>query len=328
MMDRRRFLLSSLAGVLTAPLRVGAEQAGKVYRVGYLGYDAPGSDPSGISALRQGLRDFGYFENQNIFIEYRFAEGHADRLPGLISELTNLKVSVLVTQGTAVTAAATRATATMPIVSVSGDPVGSGFVESLARPGGNVTGLSFGQEEGFGGKWLELVRYTMPKASRVGFIWNPANRSIARNLKDMELLAPGLGLQLSSHPVRSADDIDAAFDAVSRARVAALIVGTDPLVVGQKAKVVALAAARRIPTIYGLREFIDAGGLMSYGPSLVDLWRRAAAYVDKILKGAKPADLPVEQSTRFELVINLKTAKMLGLTIPPSLLARADQVLE
>jgi ABC transporter substrate binding protein len=190
-MDRRRFLLSSLAGVLTAPLRVGAEQAGKVYRVGYLGYDAPGSDPSGISALRQGLRDFGYFENQNIFIEYRFAEGHADRLPGLISELTNLKVSVLVTQGTAVTAAAKRATATMPIVSVSGDPVGSGFVESLARPGGNVTGLSFGQEEGFGGKWLELVRYTMPKASRVGFIWNPANRSIARNLKDMELLRRG-----------------------------------------------------------------------------------------------------------------------------------------
>jgi putative tryptophan/tyrosine transport system substrate-binding protein len=168
----------------------------------------------------------------------------------------------------------------------------------------------------------------MPKASRVGFIWNPSNRSAARNLNDMKLLAPSLSLQLSLYAVRSAADIDTAFAAASKARIAALIVGTDPLAVSQKANLVGLGAARRIPTIYGLREFVDAGGLMSYGRSLVELWRRAAAYVDKILKGAKPADLPVEQSTRFELIINLKTAKALGLAIPPSLLARADQVIE
>ena len=315
-------------GVVLAPLAAQTQQATKVHRIGYVGYDAPGSDPTGISGLRQGLQDLGYIENQNIVIEYRFAEGQPDRLPGLISELTNLKVGVLVTQGTAVTAAAKRATATTPIVTVSGDPVGLGFVKSFAHPGGNITGLSFAQEEGFGGKWLELIKDTMPKASRVGIIWNPANRSMTGSLKLMELLAPGLSLQLSSYIVQSAGDIDAAFDAVSKARVAALIVLTDPLVVARKAQIVGLVAKRRIPTIYGVREFVDAGGLMSYGPSLIDLWRRSAAYVDKILKGAKPADLPVEQPTKFELVINLKTAKALGLTIPQTLLMRADQVLE
>jgi putative tryptophan/tyrosine transport system substrate-binding protein len=328
-MDRRRFLLTALAGALAAPLAAVAQPARlKVYRVGYLGYDAPGSDPSAISSLRQGLRDLGYVESQNVFIEYRFAGRRPDRLPGLITELMNLKVDVLITQGTVVTAAAQKATTTVPIVSVSGDPVSSGFAQSLARPGGNVTGLSFGQDEGFSGKWLELIREIMPKASRVVFIWNPTNRSGARNLEDLERLAPEFNLQLSSHAVRSAIDIEEAVAAVSRAHISALIVGTDPLVVGQKAQLVELAAAKRIPTVYGLREFVDAGGLMSYGPSLGDLWHRAAAYVDKILKGAKPAHLPIEQSKKFELVINLKTAKALGLTIPPSLLARADQVSE
>jgi putative tryptophan/tyrosine transport system substrate-binding protein len=213
-------------GVVLAPLAAQTQQAAKVQRVGYLGYDAPGSDPTGISGLRQGLRDLGYIENQNIVIEYRFAEGQPNRLPALISELTNLKVAVLITQGTEVTAAAKRATATTPIVTVSGDPVGLGFVESMAHPGGNITGLSFAQGEAFSGKWLELIKETMPKASRVGIIWNPANRSMTGALKLMELLAPGLGLQVSSHTVRSAADIDAAFAAVSKAPVAAVIVLT------------------------------------------------------------------------------------------------------
>jgi putative tryptophan/tyrosine transport system substrate-binding protein len=329
-LDMRRIRLAVILAVslVLAPLATEGQQAAKVQRVGYLGYDASGSDPTGISGLRQGLRDLGYIENQNIVIEYRFAEGQPDRLPGLISELTNLKVAVLITQGTEVTAAAKRATATTPIVTVSGDPVGLGFVESMAHPGGNITGLSFAQGEAFSGKWLELTKETMPKASRVGIIWNPANRSMTGALKQMELLAPGLSLQLSSHTVRSAADIDAAFAAVSRARVAALIVLTDPLVVAQKMRLVGLATVRRIPTIYGIREFVDAGGLMSYGPSLFDLWRQSAAYVDKILKGAKPADLPVEQPTKFELVINLKTARALGLTIPQSLLVRADEIIQ
>src|SRR4030095_7924547 len=315
-------------GVVLAPLAAQTQQAAKVQRVGYVGHDVPGSDPSGIAGLRQGLRDLGYVEGKDIVIEYRFAEGQPDRLPGLIRELTNLKVGVLITQGTVVTAAAKKATTTTPIVTVSGDPVGLGFVESLAHPGGNITGLSFGQGEDFGGKWLELIRDTMPKVSRVAIIWNPANRSQIVTVRQMERLAPGLNLQLSLQTVQSAADIDAAFATLSRARAAALIILTDPLVVARKAQLVGLTAARRIPTIYGLREFVEAGGLMSYGPSLIDLWRRSAAYVDKILKGAKPADLPVEQPTKFELVINMKTAKALGLTIPQPLLLRADEVIQ
>jgi putative ABC transport system substrate-binding protein len=317
-----------LLGSTASAQEYKAQQAAKIQRVGYVGHDASGSDPSSISGLRQGLRDLGYIENQNIVIEYRFAGGQPDRLPGLISELTNLKVEVLITQGTVVTGAAKRATTTTPIVTVSGDPVGLGFVASMAHPGGNITGLSFGQGEGFAGKWLELIKETLPKISRVGIIWNPANRSLTSTVKQMERMAPGLNLQLSWHTVRSAADIDAAFAAASRARVAALIVLTDPLVVARKAQLVELTAARHIPAIYGLREFIEAGGLMSYGPSLADLWRRSATYVDKILKGAKPADLPVEEPTKFELVINLKTAKALGLTIPQSLLVRADEVIQ
>src|SRR5262249_50130433 len=276
-----------------APIGAQPQQSGKVYRVGYLGYDSPGSDPSGIAGLRQGLRDQGYIEGQDIVIEYRFAEGRRDRLSGLIIELTELNVQVLITQGAAVTAAAQRATTTIPIVSVSADPLGLGFIASLAHPGGNITGLSMAQGEDFSGKWLELVRDSVPKASRVGIMWNSANRSLADSLKQMELLAPRFGLQLSSHIVRTTADIDAAFAAISRARIAALIVQTDPFVVSQKTHLVGLAAAGHIPTFYGIREFVDVGGLMSYGPSLFEIWRRAATYVGRILKGSKPADLPV-----------------------------------
>ena len=327
-MERREFIGTLALSLLASLLAVKAQPAQKVPHIGYVGYDAPGSDPSGIAGLRQGLRELGYVENQNIVIEYRYAEGNPDRLPGLIAELTRLKADLILTQGTAVTAAAQREAGTTPIVFVAADPVRSGFVQSLARPGGNITGLSVAQAEHFSEKWLELVKDTVPKASRVGIIWNPTNPILGANLREMVAVAPGLGLQLSSQPVRSAADIDAAFAALARARVAALIVQTDPLAVSRAAQVLRLAAAHRVPTIYGLREFVDAGGLMSYGPNFADLWRRAATYVDKILKGAKPADLPVEQPTKFELVINAKTAKALGLIIPPSLLARADQVIE
>jgi putative ABC transport system substrate-binding protein len=326
--QRREFIGTLALSLLASLLAVKAQPAQKVPHIGYVGYDAPGSDPSGIAGLRQGLRELGYVENQNIVIEYRYAEGNPDRLPGLIAELTRLKADLILTQGTAVTAAAQRAAGTTPIVFVAADPVRSGFVQSLARPGGNITGLSVAQAEHFSEKWLELVKDTVPKASRVGIIWNPTNPILGANLREMVAVAPGLGLQLSSQPVRSVTDIDAAFAAMARTRVAALIVQTDPLVVSRTAQILRLAAAHRVPTIYGLREFVDAGGLMSYGPNFADLWRRAAIYVDKILKGVKPADLPVEQPTKFELVINLKTAKALGLTIPPSLLARADQVIE
>src|SRR5215831_13715851 len=317
-MERREFIGTLALSLLASLLAVKAQPAQKVPHIGYVGYDAPGSDPSGIAGLRQGLRELGYVENQNIVIEYRYAEGNPDRLPGLIAELTRLKADLILTQGTAVTAAAQREAGTTPIVFVAADPVRSGFVQSLARPGGNITGLSVAQAEHFSEKWLELVKDTVPKASRVGIIWNPTNPILGANLREMVAVAPGLGLQLSSQPVRSAADIDAAFAALARARVAALIVQTDPLVVSRAAQVLRLAAAHRVPTIYGLREFVDAGGLMSYGPNFADLWRRAATYVDKILKGAKPADLPVEQPTKFELVINLKTAKALGLTVPSS----------
>lgn len=314
--------------LLLSPLAAAAQSATKIARLGYLFFGTSGSDPAAVEGLRQGLRESGYIENQNIMIEYRYADGQPERLPRLIAELTNLKVDVLITQGTAATAAAKQGTTTTPVVFVALDPVGSGLVQSLARPGGNITGLSFAHGGGFSGKWLALVKDVAPKATRVGILWNPANPANSADVKEMEALAPGLGLRLSSHRVRSPEDINAAFAAVTSGRVAALIIETDPITIALRSQIVRLAAASRLPTIYGVREFVEAGGLMSYGANLFDLWRRAALHVDKILKGRKPADLPVEQSTKFELVINLSTAKRLGLTISPSLLLRADQVIE
>jgi ABC-type uncharacterized transport system substrate-binding protein len=322
---RRQFLFAVALSALAVPLAAWAQST--VTRIGYLWSGPRGSDPTETGGLRQGLRDLGYVEGQNIVIEYRYAEGNLDRVPRLLAELINLKVAVLVTPGTPVTAAAKRGAGTTPVVSVSNDPVGSGFVQSLARPGGTITGLSFGADAGFSGKWLELVRETAPTASRVGIIWNPTNRSNAAVVEEMKVLASKLGLQFSAPAVRSPADIDAAFTALTRARVGALIIATDPFITAQRAQVMKLAAASGIPTVSSLRYFVDSGGLMAYGPSLFDLFRRAALYVDKILKGAKPADLPVEQPTKFELIVNLKTAKALGLTIPQSLLLRADEVI-
>jgi len=313
--------------LLLSPVAAAAQPATKIPRLGHLLFGTSGSDPAAIEGLRQGLRESGYIENQNIVIEYRYGDGHPDRLPRLIAELINLRVDVLITQGGAA-AAAKKVTTTTPVVFVALDPVGSRIVQSLARPGGNVTGLSFAYGENFGGKWLALVKDVAPKATRVGILWNPTNPAAAAHVKEMEALGPGLGLELSSRYVRRSEDINGAFADLTSRRVAALIVETDPITVALRSEIVRLAAASRLPTIYGVREFVEAGGLMSYGANLFDLWRRAALYVDKILKGSKPADLPIEQPIKFELVINLKTAKALGLAIPQSLLLRADQIIQ
>jgi putative ABC transport system substrate-binding protein len=294
-------------------------------RIGYVWSGAPGSDPVETEALRRGLRELGYIEGRNLVIEYRYAEGNPDRLPGLIAELIDLKVAVIVTPGTPVTAVARREGRGTPIVSVSNDPVSSGFVQTLARPGGTITGLSLTSDTAFTAKWLELVKETLPRTSRVGLIWNPTNRSNAAAQTEMDRLAPRFGVQLSSHAAQRPPEIEAAFASMSKARMAAVIFPNDPFLTAQRDRIVRLAAASRIPVFAGLGYFAEGGALMSYGPSLYDVWRRAAYFVDKIITGTKPADLPVEQPTTFELIVNMRTAKALGMTVPPSLLGRADK---
>jgi putative tryptophan/tyrosine transport system substrate-binding protein len=326
-MDRRTFMGTLTLGLLAAPLAAEAQQAGKVYRIGVLFGGAPGSDPNAVRGLQEGLRKLGHLENKTILVEYRYADGQLDQLPHLIAELTDLKVDVLVTAGAVVTAVAKRETTALPIVSVTGDPVRAGLVQSLARPGGNITGAAFQSDVSFRGKWFEFARESVPKSSLVGYAWSPDNRS-SPSLEEMEALATRLRFRVRPYPMRHGDDIEPAFMAMRKARIDVLIATIDATLMAQRTRIAGLAAAARIPTIFELREFVDAGGLMSYGPSLRDLYRLAATQVDKILKGASPADLPIEQSTKFDLVINLKTAKALGLTIPPSLLLRADEVIE
>jgi putative ABC transport system substrate-binding protein len=323
----RRAFVTGLGALLVAPPAAGAQPPARSPRIGYVWSGVRGSDPM-IKALRQGFGELGYVEGQNLVIEYRYADGNLDRIPGLVAELVNLKVAVLITPGTLATSVAKREAGATPIVSVSNDPLASGFVQSLARPGGNITGLSLTPDTGFSGKWLELVKETLPRASRVGVIWNPANRSNAAAHKELDRLAPSFGVQLSSHAAQRLADVEVAFAAMSKAHTVAVIVTSDPFLVAQRDRIVALATANGIATFAGLDYFVESGGLMSYGPSLFDVWRRAAGYVVKILKGAKAADLPIEQPTKFDLVINVQTAKALGLTIPPSLLLRADQVIE
>jgi ABC-type uncharacterized transport system substrate-binding protein len=328
-MDRRRFLLTSLAGALAAPLAAGAQQAGKVYRVGFLSNGWSTASSQVVAAFRQGLRELAWVEGQNIVIEYRWAEGKSDRLPDLTAELVRLRVDVLVASGAAATRAAKEATTTIPIVSVGvQDPVALGAVQSLARPRGNITGLTLTGGLAIVGKQLELLKETVPGVSRVAVLWNPANPMLRQQLRETEIAARSLSVQLQPVEARSPDEFDRAFSMIIRGRVEALLVTTDPMFAAQGTRLATLAARNRLPAMYGLRRHVEAGGLIAYGANELDVWRRAASYVDRILKGAKPADLPMEQPTRFELVINLKTAKALGLTIPPSLLARADQVIE
>ncbi len=311
-------------GILSAPLPSEAQPA-KVPRIGFLG---PSSPSPFLQAFRQGLRELGYVEGQSIAIEYRSSEGRLERLPDLAIELVRLKVDLIVAVATPGALAAKQATSVIPIVMVGvGDPVGLGYVASLARPGGNITGLS-SMSVDLGPKRLELLKETIPRVSRVGVMWNPGDPARAIELRDTQAAADRLGLRLQSIEVRSPDEIERAFSAILRERPDALIVQQDPLTIAQRARIADLALKNRLPAISVFREFPEAGGLMAYGTNLADLYRRAATYVDKILKGARPADLPVEQPTRFELVINLKTAKALGLTLPQSILIRADHVIQ
>jgi putative ABC transport system substrate-binding protein len=282
-----------------------------------------------LDAFRQGLRELGWVEGQNIVIDYRFAEGRFDRLPDLAVELVQLKVDIIVAQPTPAAAAAKNATKTIPIVMISvGDPVGLGLIASLARPGGNVTGSSYSVGLEITGKLLELLKETVPKARRVAILSNPANPAHPLAIREVSVAARSLGVQLQLLEARGPNEFDGAFAAMAKERVGALLVVADGLFILHRARLADLAARSRLPAIYGYREHVEVGGLMSYGSSTRDLYRRSATFVDKILKGAKPADLPVEQPTKFELVINLQTAKALGLTIPPSLLGRADEVIQ
>jgi putative tryptophan/tyrosine transport system substrate-binding protein len=327
-MDRRVFLGTVVGGLLAAPLAAEAQQPVKVARIGVLAPGSPTSSPQLREAFRQQLRELGYVEGQNIVIEYRWAEGRAERLPDLAAELVSLNVDVIVAGGTPGPLAAKHATGTIPIVmTAAGDPVGSGLVASLARPGGNVTGLS-ARSPDLSGKRLQLLKEVVPGVARVAVLWNAANPYAALVVRETEAAARSLGVQVQFLEVRGPDDFENALPAAIRGRAGALIVVEDPLTFLYLKRIAEFAAQNRLPATYGYREFAEAGGLMTVGPNLADLYRRAAIFVDKILKGAKPADLPIEQPTKFELVINLKTAKALGLTLPPSLLLRADQVIE
>jgi ABC-type uncharacterized transport system substrate-binding protein len=323
-MDRRRFLLTSLAGALVAPLAAGAQPTGKVWRVGILGNE----NSAPWEAFRRGLRDLGYVGGRNLTMESRWSEGRTERLPALAIELVQLRVDVIVASGTQAVRAAKQATSTIPIVmAVSAHPDKIGLVESLARPGGNVTGLdNVGPD--LKGKQLQLLKELAQKVSRVAVLWNPANLVETFGFKEMVAAAAVIGVEIQSIDVRTPDDYLAAFATVTASRADALYAFGNPVNFKNRQLIADFALKSRLPSIYEERLFVESGGLMSYAPSFTDLFRRAATYVDKILKGAKPADLPVEQPTKYELLINLKTAKALGLTIPPSLLLRADQVIE
>jgi putative tryptophan/tyrosine transport system substrate-binding protein len=304
-----------------------AQQPPKLPRVGFIMADASGPDPR-LDAFRQGLRELGYVEQKNLTVDYRFAEGKEDRLLKIVAEMVNSNVEVIVTDGTAVTRAVKSATKTIPIVMASdGDPVGNKFVSSLARPGGNITGLT-NLLAGISGKRLEVLKDALPGKSRFGIIWNPENPASMTGLKETQTTSQSLAVQLQLLEVRGPTDFDGAFEAAGKGHVGGVTVVSDSVMFAHRVRMLDLAAKHKIPTMHTQSLWVQSGGMISYGTHFPDLYRRAATYVDKILKGAKPADLPVEQPTKFELVINLKTAKQIGLTIPPNVLARADRVIK
>jgi putative ABC transport system substrate-binding protein len=329
-MDRRAFIGTLAGGLLAAPLAAGAQQAAKAARIGYLATNLA-ANARLHEAFRQGLRDLGYVEGRNVVIEVRDAEGRNERFPALAAEVVALKVDVIVAPSTPGAMAAKQATKTIPVVFTAlADPVTSGLVTSLARPGGNITGVSFLAPEQVG-KRLEQLKEAVPGVSRVAVLWQPGDvpETTAKNLlKEAEVAARALGVRVQFVEARGPADFDRAFSEMTEAHADALSVLTSAILFTEHRRLVDLSAKHRLPAVYPWREGADSGGLMSYGPNVADLYRRTAFYVDKILKGAKPGDLPVEQPTKFELVINMKTAKALGLTIPPSLLQRADQVIE
>jgi putative ABC transport system substrate-binding protein len=329
MISRRELVIAFGAGALTAPLASFAQQQGKVWRVGFLSLHRPASlDSDHIGAFPRGVRELGYVEGKNLVIEWRFADGKYERLPGLAAELVQLKVDAIVVGSTQATNAAQQATTTIPIImGNSGDPVGSGFVKSLAHPGGNITGLSNIAVD-LSPKLLEMLHSMVPKLSRVAVLMNPDNSVHTTALKNVQAAAQRTGVTILSLNARTPQEIENAFSVMAQKKAGAVIVVRDPIFNQQVRQIAELAAKNRLPTISMIREYVEAGGLMSYGTNLGDYYRRAAIYVDKILKGARPADLPVEQPTTFELFINRKTAKALGLTIPQELLLRADKVIE
>ncbi len=328
-MDRRGFLSAVAGGLLAASLAAEAQQAGRVPRIGLLLlFGTPGQPNPLVDAFRGGLRDLGYVEGRNLAIEYRWAEGHNQRLTDQAAELVRQNVTLIVTPGTPATLAARNATSEIPIVMTNvGDPVGSGLVRSLAQPGGNVTGLSL-LDTDLDGKRIELLKEAVPHLTRLAILWSANDPGMTLAFSRVEVAAKVLGLALQNLGVREPADFQRAFEAAASGRAEALFVTAQPFTNQHRAHILNLVTKYRLPAIYTLRPFADAGGLMAYGPSQTEQYHHAARYVDRILKGAKPADLPVEQPTKFDLTINLKTAKALGLTMPPSLLQRADQIIE
>jgi putative ABC transport system substrate-binding protein len=329
--DMKKKLTVTLCAMLFALCySASAQQPKKVPRIGYLVSSDPATESTRSEAIRLPLRELGYIEGQNIAIEYRYGEGKQDRQPALAADLVRLKVDIIVVTGGAIwVRAAKNATETIPIVMVGtgGDPVEEGLVESLARPGGNVTGVTnLGTE--LGGKRLELLKEAVPKVARVAVLYNPVTPRIAFELKEVQTAARALGVTIQPWEVQPADGFDRVFAAMGKQRPDGLLVLSGPLMGASGKRIAGLALKSRLPSVYNTRTFVDAGGLMSYGADLVDSYRRVAYFVDRILKGAKSADLPVEQPTKFELVINLKTAKQIGLTIPPEVLARASRLIK
>jgi len=325
---RGRLAAALLLGLAVLAAQADAQPGVKTARIGYAWLGPTGSDTPVLDGLKRGLAELGYIEGRNLVIEYRYADGRPERLPIILAALVALKVDLLVTPGTIVTRAAQQATTAVPIVSTSTDPVASGFAKSLARPGGNITGLSLATGDDFNGKWLELIKELKPRVKRIAYLWDPGSASSVEELASLKRLAPRFRVEIEAFGVREAGELGAALEAIRASGAGALLVDDDPLLLAARGRIVAFAARHRLLAVYEIREFVDAGGLVSYGPSIADIHRRAAGYADRILKGAKPADMPIEQPTIFELVLNLKTAKAMGLTIPPSLSGRIDQVIK
>jgi putative ABC transport system substrate-binding protein len=326
---QRRLVLALMAGALTAPFASFAQQPTKSARIGFLAPTSPQVLSTRLQAFRDGLRELGYVEGKNLQLEVRWGEGKLERLPTLADELVQAKVDVIVAATSPSVVAARQATQTVPIVMpVSSDPVGDGLVASLARPGGNITGLSMMAPE-LGQKRLQLLEELFPKVSRaVAVLWNPAYVGMRSRFEQAQVAAPAVGLTVRSVEVRDTHELDVAFEAIIREHPDGLLLLVDPFTFSQRARIVEFGAEQRLPVIYESSDFVDVGGLISYGPNINEMYRRSATYVDKILRGAKPADLPVEQPTKFELAVNVRAAKALGIKFPESILLRADKVIE